>query len=396
VIKTNAELGLSLIILAGFLAAKLFRTAKIPAVTSYILVGIVIGPSGLGVVPEGILAASGFISDVVLGLIAFGIGRSFSFRTLGTTGRIVVRISAMEALGAMLLVTAALTVLLDVPLHVAVLFGAIASATAPAATVMVVKETRAKGPMTDTLLGVVALDDAWALMIFAVSMVAAKTIASGGADHLDLLMETGFAVLEIGFSLILGAVFAWLLHHYSSRVLDPSDLEVFTLGIILLTVGAASSLGLSVLLACLALGVVLVNISSKGCRFFEVIEPLDTPLYLIFFVLAGALLEIGLLKEIGLLGLAYIVFRVAGKLIGAYIGASDAGGMGSRMRKYIGLGLIPQAGVALGLALMAREQFPNVGETIFSTIVATTVVFELAGPIATRTALSLAHEIPED
>ncbi|HOO55084.1 MAG TPA: cation:proton antiporter [Methanothrix sp.] len=395
-IKTNAELGLSLIILAGFLAAKLFRTAKIPAVTSYILVGIVIGPSGLGVVPEGILAASGFISDVVLGLIAFGIGRSFSFRTLGTTGRIVVRISAMEALGAMLLVTAALTVLLDVPLHVAVLFGAIASATAPAATVMVVKETRAKGPMTDTLLGVVALDDAWALMIFAVSMVAAKTIASGGADHLDLLMETGFAVLEIGFSLILGAVFAWLLHHYSSRVLDPSDLEVFTLGIILLTVGAASSLGLSVLLACLALGVVLVNISSKGCRFFEVIEPLDTPLYLIFFVLAGALLEIGLLKEIGLLGLAYIVFRVAGKLIGAYIGASDAGGMGSRMRKYIGLGLIPQAGVALGLALMAREQFPNVGETIFSTIVATTVVFELAGPIATRTALSLAHEIPED
>ncbi|HPR66572.1 MAG TPA: cation:proton antiporter, partial [Methanothrix sp.] len=381
-IKTNAELGLSLIILAGFLAAKLFRTAKIPAVTSYILVGIVIGPSGLGVVPEGILAASGFISDVVLGLIAFGIGRSFSFRTLGTTGRIVVRISAMEALGAMLLVTAALTVLLDVPLHVAVLFGAIASATAPAATVMVVKETRAKGPMTDTLLGVVALDDAWALMIFAVSMVAAKTIASGGADHLDLLMETGFAVLEIGFSLILGAVFAWLLHHYSSRVLDPSDLEVFTLGIILLTVGAASSLGLSVLLACLALGVVLVNISSKGCRFFEVIEPLDTPLYLIFFVLAGALLEIGLLKEIGLLGLAYIVFRVAGKLIGAYIGASDAGGMGSRMRKYIGLGLIPQAGVALGLALMAREQFPNVGETIFSTIVATTVVFELAGPIA--------------
>jgi len=396
VIKTNAELGLSLIILAGFLAAKLFRTAKIPAVTSYILVGIVIGPSGLGVVPEGILAASGFISDVVLGLIAFGIGRSFHFRTLGTTGRIVVRISAMEALGAMLLVTAALTVLLDVPLHVAVLFGAIASATAPAATVMVVKETRAKGPMTDTLLGVVALDDAWALMIFAVSMVAAKTIASGGADHLDLLMETGFAVLEIGFSLILGAVFAWLLHHYSSRVLDPSDLEVFTLGIILLTVGAASSLGLSVLLACLALGVVLVNISSKGCRFFEVIEPLDTPLYLIFFVLAGALLEIGLLKEIGLLGLAYIVFRVAGKLIGAYIGASDAGGMGSRMRKYIGLGLIPQAGVALGLALMAREQFPNVGETIFSTIVATTVVFELAGPIATRTALSLAHEIPED
>jgi Kef-type K+ transport system membrane component KefB len=260
---------------------------------------------------------------------------------------------------------------------------------------MVVEETRAKGPMTDTLLGVVALDDAWALMIFAVSMVAAKTIASGGATHLEILAEAGMAVFEIAFSLTLGAAFAWLLHHYSSRVVDPSDLEVFTLGIILLTVGAATSLGLSVLLACLSLGMVLVNISSEGRRFFEVIEPLDTPLYLIFFVLAGALLEIGLLPDIGLLGLAYIVFRVAGKLIGAYLGASDHGGMGASMGKYIGLCLIPQAGVALGLALMAREQFPNVGETIFSTIVATTVVFELAGPIATRTALSLANEIPE-
>jgi len=229
-----------------------------------------------------------------------------------------------------LLVTAALRLLLGVPLHIAVLFGAIASATAPAATAMVIGETKAKGPLTDTLLGVVALDDAWALMIFAVSMVAAKTIASGEADHLDLLMDTGLAVLEIAFSLTLGAVFAWLLHHYSSRVVDPSDLEIFTLGVILLAVGAASSLGLSVLLACLALGVVLVNISSEGRRFFEVIEPLDTPLYLIFFVLAGALLEIGLLKDIGLLGLAYIVFRVAGKLIGAYLGAWDPGGMGRR------------------------------------------------------------------
>jgi len=396
VIRTNAELGLSLIILAGFLAAKLFRTAKIPAVTAYILVGIVIGPSGLGVVPEGILAASGFISDVVLGLIAFGIGQNFHAKTFGDLGKIIVRISAMEALGAMLLVTAALRLLLGVPLHIAVLFGAIASATAPAATAMVIGETKAKGPLTDTLLGVVALDDAWALMIFAVSMVAAKTIASGEADHLDLLMDTGLAVLEIAFSLTLGAVFAWLLHHYSSRVVDPSDLEIFTLGVILLAVGAASSLGLSVLLACLALGVVLVNISSEGRRFFEVIEPLDTPLYLIFFVLAGALLEIGLLKDIGLLGLAYIVFRVAGKLIGAYLGAWDPGGMGPTVRKYIGLGLIPQAGVALGLALMAREEFPAVGEMIFSTIVATTVIFELAGPLATRTALSLAHEIPED
>ncbi|MGC9516016.1 cation:proton antiporter [Methanocrinis sp.] len=392
----NAELGLSLIILVGFLAAKLFGAAKIPAVTSYILVGIVIGPSGLGVVPEGILAASGFISDVVLGLIAFGIGRNFHTKTFGGIGRIIVRISAMEALGALLLVTAALSLLLGVPLHVAVLFGAIASATAPAATAMVIGETKAKGPLTDTLLGVVALDDAWALMIFAVSMVAAKTIASGEADHLHILAEAGLAVGEIVLSLVLGAVFAWVLHHYSSRVADPSDLEIFTLGIILLVVGAASSLGLSVLLACLALGVVLVNISSEGRRFFEVIEPLDTPLYLIFFVLAGALLEIGHLQEIGTVGLVYIVFRVAGKLLGAYIGAWNPGGMGAAVRKYIGLGLIPQAGVALGLALMAREEFPAVGETIFSTIVATTVVFELAGPLATRTALSSAHEIPEE
>jgi Kef-type K+ transport system membrane component KefB len=126
-----------------------------------------------------------------------------------------------------------------------------------------------------------------------------------------------------------------------------------------------------------------------------VVEPLDTPLYLIFFVLAGALLEVAQIQEIGLLGLVYISARVGGKILGAYIGASDFGRADPGVERYIGLGLIPQAGVALGLALMAREQFPNVGETIFSTVVATTVVFELAGPIATRTALSLANEIPE-
>jgi Kef-type K+ transport system membrane component KefB len=395
VIKMNAELGLSLIILAGFLAAKLFRTAKIPGVTSYILVGIVIGPSGFDVVPSGILSASGFVTDVVLGLIAFGIGQNFRVQKLEEIGRQIIRISSVEVICAFLLVTAALHLLLGMPAHAAIVFGALSSATAPAATVVVIQELKAKGPLTDALLGVVALDDAWALILFPISMAVADAIATGGGAGLQILTEVGTAAGEIGASVLLGGALAWLLRHYSKRVEDSSDLEILALGIILLTVGVANSLGLEVILACLALGVVLVNLGSEECPLFEVVEPLDTPLYLIFFVLAGALLEVAQIQEIGLLGLVYISARVGGKILGAYIGASDFGRADPGVERYIGLGLIPQAGVALGLALMAREQFPNVGETIFSTVVATTVVFELAGPIATRTALSLANEIPE-
>ncbi|MEA2045720.1 MAG: cation:proton antiporter [Euryarchaeota archaeon] len=389
----NPELGLSLIILGGFLASKLFSTAKIPAVTSYILVGIVIGPIGLNIIPVGFLAASGFISDVVLGLIAFGIGRNFSPDHTKKIRSAVIRISVMEALGAMILVTLALIFILGEPIEVAILFGAIATATAPAATAMVIEELKARGPLTDTLLGVVALDDAWSLMIFAIALVVAKTVAVGEAAGIIFVIEIGMAMVEIAASLLLGAVFAWLLHHYSRRVKDPSDLEILTLGIILLTVGVASTLGLSVILSCLALGVVLININPEGFRFFDIVHPVDTPLYLIFFVLAGALLEVELLRDVGLLGATYIVFRVAGKVGGAYLGGSISGEAGLAVRKYIGLGLVPQAGVALGVALMAREQFPGVGDMVFSTIVATTVIFELAGPIATRTALSLAGEV---
>ncbi len=389
----NPELGLSLIILGGFLASKLFSSAKIPAVTSYILVGIVIGPIGLNIIPEGFLAASGFISDVVLGLIAFGIGRNFSPDHTKKIRSAVIRISVMEALGAMILVTLALIFILGEPIEVAILFGAIATATAPAATVMVIEELKARGPLTDTLLGVVALDDAWSLMIFAIALVVAKTVAVGEAAGILFVTEIGMAMVEIAASLLLGAVFAWLLHHYSRRVKDPSDLEILTLGIILLAVGVASTLGLSVILSCLALGVALININPEGFRFFDIVHPVDTPLYLIFFVLAGALLEVELLRDVGLLGATYIVFRVVGKVGGAYLGGSISGEAGLAVRKYIGLGLVPQAGVALGVALMAREQFPGVGDMVFNTIVATTVVFELAGPIATRTALRLAGEV---
>ncbi len=389
----NPELGLSLIILGGFLASKLFSSAKIPAVTSYILVGIVIGPIGLNIIPEGFLAASGFISDVVLGLIAFGIGRNFAPDHTKKIRSAVIRISVMEALGAMILVTLALVFILDEPIEVAILFGAIATATAPAATVMVIEELKARGPLTDTLLGVVALDDAWSLMIFAIALVVAKTVALGEAAGILFVTEIGMAVVEIAASLLLGAVFAWLLHHYSIRVKDPSDLEILTLSIILLTVGVASTLSLSVILSCLALGITLININPEGFRFFDIVHPVNTPLYLIFFVLAGALLEVELLMDAGLLGATYIVFRVAGKVGGAYLGGSISGKAGLAVRKYIGLGLVPQAGVALGVALMAREQFPGVGDMVFSTIVATTVVFELVGPIATRTALSLAGEV---
>jgi Kef-type K+ transport system membrane component KefB len=388
----NVVLALSLIFLGGFLAAKLFRTAKIPAVTSYILLGIAIGPSGLGIIPEGILAASGFISDVVLGLIAFSIGRYFSFDHFKQIGKPVMYISIMAALAPLCLVILGMFFFLNEPLYLAILFGAISTATAPAATLLVVEETKAKGPLAETLVGVVAIDDAWGLIIFAISLMAAKAIVVEESTGFQLIVITGLALAEILASLAIGIAFAVILHHYSRKVVDPSDLEILTLGVMLLTVGAATHFDLSVLLSCMALGAALININPQGFKLFDSIHPIDTPLYLIFFVLSGALLELNMLKEIGLLGTAYIFFRVVGKVGGSYLGGKISGAKDT-VKRYIGLGLLPQAGVALGVALIARDQLPQAGDLIFSTIVATTVIFELFGPLATRTALELAGEV---
>lgn len=390
---TNTLFSLGLILLIGLLAGKLVHRIKLPSVTAYLLLGILIGPSLLNLVSDSILGASGLISNLVLGFIAFSLGQNFSLEGFKKIGKTVLWISIFEATGAWILVTLAVFFLFRVPLYVALLFGAIASATAPAATVMVVREYKARGSFTDTLLGVVAIDDAWCLIIFAISLAIAKTVESADLMTNALFIKTvSGALLHIFGAFLLGGFMSWMLSLFSIYARTRQEFLIYTLGFIFLNTGLATYFGLSLLLANMFLGAVLVNVNRVSFKFFDTVRSVDSPLYLLFFILVGANLEIGRLATLGLLGAIYVLMRSAGKIGGAYLGGliSKAG---QRFRKYIGLGLLPQAGVALGVALAAKATFPQWGGMILNTIIATTIVYELIGPVCTRFALDKAGEI---
>lgn len=385
-------LSLGFILLAGLLAGKLIRRMKIPTVTAYLLLGIIIGPSILNLVAEGILASSGLISNIVLGLIAFSIGQNFALERFRKIGKPVLWISTLEASGAWLLVTMLFWILLKQPFYIALIFGAISSATAPAATMMVVREYKAKGSFTDALLGIVAIDDAWCLIIFAFSFAIARALAVHITANFAIFKVLFQSLLTIIGAFILGGILGLALSYLSRFVISPSDLIIYILGFVFLNTGLALYFNFSVLLANMFMAAVLVNVHKVSFKFFDALKTIDSPLYLLFFVLAGANLEMGLLKGIGLLGCGYIVFRSLGKIGGAYLGAVFASAP-ERMRNYMGLALLPQAGVALGVALIAKAQFPQFGGIIFSTIVATTVIYEIIGPVFTKICLKKAGEI---
>ncbi len=388
----NSLLSFGVILLAGFFAAKVLRRIKFPAVTAYLLLGILLGPGVLNLASEQIINASGLISNIVLGIIAFGLGQNFSRQNFSRIGKSIIWISLLEAGGAWAGVFFASLFLLKQPLYLSLLFGAIASATAPAATVMIIREYRARGIFTNTLLGVVALDDAWSLIIFSVSLTLAKALRYPLTEGVFLPKIFLSAFLEIGGAFALGALIALAFSYFSRFVKTEADLLIYSLGFVLLNTGVALYLHFPVLLANIFLGVVLVNIRKENIRFFEVFRRVDSPLYLFFFVLAGVHLEINLLGKMGLIGVAYFSFRIAGKLLGASLG-----GYLSRaprlVKKYLGFGLIPQAGVALGLALIAKVEFSSLGGIVFTTIMVTTIVYEIIGPFFTKFALGKAGEI---
>ncbi|MGE4357107.1 MAG: cation:proton antiporter [Candidatus Omnitrophota bacterium] len=388
----NTILGLGFILLSGLFLSKLINKVKLPSVTAYLLLGIFIGPSFLNLIPRDITSASGLISNIVLGIIAFGIGQNFSRDNFRKIGKSIIWISILEACSAWILVTFVFLFILRQPFYISLLFGAISSATAPAATVMVIREYRAKGNFTDTLLGVVAIDDAWCLIIFAISLAISQAIYSHMLATFFLIKVFFNSLLNIFGAFILGGLVGILLTYLSRYLRSQTELLIFTLGFVFLNIGIALWLKLSVLLSSMFLGAILVNINKSSFNFFESLKTVESPLYLLFFVLAGAHLEIGILSKLGLIGIAYLVFRVIGKMTGAGLGAYISGASRS-IRKYLGLGLVPQAGVALGCALIVKNDFPNVGDMLFTTIVATTVIYELLGPLCTKYALEKAGEI---
>ncbi len=404
-------LSVSIAILAGLLMTRVFKPFKLPSVTAYLIAGVLIGPyflgalgiGGLGFTSGEAVSSMSLVSEVALGFIAFSIGNEFRLEELKTTGRQAVVIGIFQALTATLLVDLALfAVHMIMPEYIsaaqALTLGAIATATAPAATLMVVRQYKAKGPLTSLLLPIVALDDAVGLVAFAVSFGIARTLVSGTADIVSILVDP---FVEIVCSLLLGALMGWILTQLEKLFNSNTNRLNMTIAFVFLTVSLAMAefeigpvrIGFSSLLVCMMLGTVFCNTCPLSRDLMGAADKWTSPLFALFFVISGAELELGVFASAAIvcIGLVYIVVRCIGKYLGAAVSAR-AMGCSPEICKYLGVTLFPQAGVALGMCATAG-QLGAEGALIRNITLFAVLVYEIVGPLLTKDALTKAGDI---
>lgn len=375
--------------LVGLLADLVGRHSFLPRVTLLVVAGFAIGPAVLDWLPPFTDEWFPILTNVALAMIGFLLGEKLTRRGLKEFGRPVLFISIGVVLATTVVVATVLT-LLGVPMEIALVLGSIATATAPAATMDTVREVSARGKFTDTLLGIVAVDDAWGLIVFSLLLAVAQVIAGNGYADQVLLKGLWEVVGALGLGLAVGFPMAYLTGHI--RAGEPTQAEA--LGFILICAGLSVWAGVSHILASMVVGAVVANFARHHQRPFHEIKGIEWPFLVLFFLLAGARLEVDALVHVGLVGAAYILLRVVGRVIGTQVGGALAG-VDSETRRWMGFALLPQAGVALGMALFAIQSFPEHEEIILPVVLGATVVFELVGPVATRLALVRAGEVED-
>lgn len=404
---------ISITILVGLLVSRLAKLCSLPAVTAYIIAGIIIGPfclggliniPGIGFSSLAEVESFSLISQIATGFIAFSIGNEFRLSSLKKTGKAATVIGIFQALTATVLVDIGLVVAHFaapdvISLPAAITLGAVASATAPAATLMVVNQYKAKGEVTDLLLPIVALDDAVGLVIFAVSFGVAKSIRSGEIDIIGVIVEPlAEVVLSLALGFVVGVLFNFVEKFFHSR----SKRMAISIAFVFLTVAITSfefeiggiKFGFSNLLACMMLGTVFCNLCDVSEELMDRVDRWTAPLYVLFFAISGAELDFGVFAQISviLIGLVYIVTRSVGKYTGALL-SSKAVHCSKTVQKYLGITLLPQAGVALGMSITAQGLGPVDGTLVRNIILFSVLIYELFGPLATKTALMKAGEI---
>ena len=404
-------LSVSIAVMAGLLMTRIFKPLRLPSVTSYLIAGVLIGPyilgrlhiQGLGFVSSDAVSQMGLISEVALGFIAFSIGNEFRLEELRETGHQAVVLGIFQAVVATAFVDIALVAvhfIMPDKLSVsqAITLGAIATATAPAATLMVVRQYKASGPLTSLLLPIVALDDAVGLIVFAVSFGIAKTLESGNVDLVSILLNP---ILEIVLSLVLGAVMGILLTQLEKLFNSNTNRLNMTIAMVFLTASLAMiefeagpvKIGFSSLLVCMMAGTMFCNLCPLSADLMAATDKWTSPLFALFFVISGAELELGVFADLAIvvIGIIYIFFRSAGKYVGAFISAK-ATGCSPEICKYLGITLLPQAGVALGMCTTAM-QLGEAGRLIRNITLFAVLIYELLGPLMTREALTAAGDI---
>ena len=405
-------LSVAIAVIIGLMMTRVAKPLGLPAVTAYLVTGVLIGPyclgrlniAGVGFVSMQAVETLKLVSQVALGFIAFAIGNEFRLSSLKKTGKQATIVGIVQGLVAAASVDIALIALHFVlgdklPIPAAITLGAIATATAPAATLMVVRQYKAKGKLTDILLPVVALDDAVGLVVFAVSFGIARAMQSGSFDVISILVNP---LVEITLSLAFGAMMGWVLTQLERLFNSNSNRLSLTIGFVLLTVAVSMAefdigpvhFGFSSLLVCMMLGTVFCNLCPLSEDLMQKEEKWTAPLYVLFFVVSGAELELGVFSDIAVVGIGvvYILFRSLGKYVGAW-GSCKAVGCDEKVTKYLGITLLPQAGVAMGMCVTATQLGNVEGSLVRNIILFSVLVYELVGPALTKSALMKSGDI---
>ena len=397
-------------IIVGFYMGRVAQRISLPSVVGYMIFGVILGPSILNLIDEPMIEDLSFLTEIALGFVAFTIGSELSLSSLKRLGSGIISIIFAESFVAFFLVVAAVYLLTrDLPLSI--IFGAVAPASAPAGTVAVIQECKAKGTLTKALYAVVGFDDGLAIIIFGFGASFAKSllIKEASGTTASVLPTLGTPMVEIGLSLITGGIIGFLFCKLVLKLQKSRDILIILFGVVLLTTGLSTHWHLSLILTNMMLGFVLVN-SRREALVQRVRAPLleIMPLvYILFFCLAGANMKLSAIPALGSIGAVYILGRSVGKIAGARLGASF-GRVEEKVKKYVGLGILSQAGVAIGLSLIVKQEFSQlnvqynlphaatIAAIVLTTITSTCVFFEIIGPILTKFALKKAGEIPDE
>lgn len=381
---------LGIIIMAGIIGGRVANLFKLPNVSGYIVAGLLIGPSLFNLVQSSEVQSLNIINDMALGAIAFSVGSEFLIKEMAKLGKSVMIITVAEVIGAIALVFFVTFVIFKQSFEFSIVIASMSAATAPAGIIMVIRELKAKGPLVKTILPIVAIDDALGIIAFGLALSIAKI--TSGITKVSLFKMISGPFIEIFGSLLLGLIVGVILTYVAKKAKGREELLTIVIGFILGTTGLANYLGLSPILTCMMMGAALVNTMQNSKRVFSLVDDFTPPIYLLFFTVAGAGLDISILSKVGALGVGYILARAFGKIIGATIGAKYVKAEDTVV-KNLGMSLLTQGGISIGLSMVVRRELPQFSSEIVTIILFSILVFEIMGPILAKIAITRAGEV---
>ncbi len=374
----------------GFIGGRLATLIKLPKISGYLVIGLFLGPSFINLVSPEDGRSLEVISELALAFIAFSIGSEFVLKDMMKYGKSIFIITLAEVIGAIVVVFSVMFLIFQKDFAFSIVIASMSAATAPAATLLVIRQYRANGPLTRTILPVVALDDVFGIIAFGIAISLAKMSASGiSPTFYNMLLAP---LIEIIGSIVLGLVIGLVLTIALKKLKKHDNMQVLSLIAIGLGVGASNALGLSPLLTNIMIGTTLVNLLPKPDKVFNSVNNFVSVFYILFFTLAGATLDLSVLKSIGVIGMAYVFARGVGKYLGSYLGcryvkADEA------VTNYLGLSLLPQGGISIGLSVLVRQQLPQYATSITTIIMFSILIYETLGPVFSKIAIEKAGEI---